>query len=92
VRLALLAFLAAAAPAWAQAPAEKEPVRKPLNLDLDDAMRSQPVIRFGPAAEKKEAGSSLPGLGADARKMEAAPERSDSPRRPYPQDTEMQNR
>jgi len=89
MRIALLA-LAAALPALAQAPAEKEP-RRPLNLNLEDAMRSQPVIQFGPPPEKKDTGATLPGLGADARKIEAGPARPDS-RTPFPKDSEMQDR
>ena len=93
MRLALTTLLVAAAPVAAQtpAPADNEP-RKPLNLRLDDAMRSQPVIQFGsPPATKKEAESGLPSLGSDARKMETGPARPDS-RSPIPKDSEMQNR
>ena len=92
MKLLACALLIAAAPVAAQTPpAEKEP-RRPLNLNLDDAMRSQPVIQFGPPpATKKEAEGGLPSLGSDARKMEAGPARPDS-RSPIPKDSEMQNR
>ena len=91
MRIAPLLLLVAL-PALAQAPADKEPPRRPLNLNLDDAMRSQPVIQFGPPpATKKEAEGGLPSLGSDARKMEAGPARPDS-RSPIPKDSEMQNR
>ena len=85
MRRALIALMLVAAPAAAQAPAEKEPPRQPLNLNLEDAMRSQSVIQFGPAPKGKEPEGGLPSLGSDARKMEAAPARSDS-RTPYPKD------
>jgi hypothetical protein len=90
VRLLLLVLVLAAGPVAAQTAAEKEP-RKPLNLDLDDAMRAQPVIRFGPPPAAKEAERGLPSLGSEARKMEPGPADADS-RRPFPKDSEMQNR
>jgi hypothetical protein len=93
MRLALIALLLAAAPAAAQAPAPKEDEpRKPLNLNLDDAMRAQPVIRFDPPPEKKDAAGSLPGLGSDARKMDAGRPVNPESRSPFPKDSEMQNR
>ena len=83
MRILACVLLVAVAPAAA----DDEP-RKPLNLRLDDAMRSQPVIQFGPPpATKKEAESGLPALGSDARKVEAGPSRPDS-RAPYPTDSE----
>ena len=89
MRSLLLGVLVAAAPVAAQTtpPADTQP-RKPLNLRLDDAMRSQPTITFGPGQAAKEEQSVLPALGSDARRIEPTTTRSQSSSSPFPKDTE----
>jgi hypothetical protein len=93
--LAACALLAATDAALAQAPATtpspapapQQPPAEPgpsLNLKLEDpALSARPPIRFGPAEQES---SSLPSLGADARRVEELP-RSQSRTSSYPPDT-----
>jgi hypothetical protein len=92
------ALLAAAGPAASQASAPapsaestpaKPPERPVLNLKLEEPVRGQPRITFGPRDGKGEQrpADTLPSLGGNPSTAYERPLKTDSPGSPFPKDT-----
>ena len=90
------ALLATAQPAAAQTPAPSEASppaksseRPVLKLKLDEPLRSEPRITFGPreGAPQQRPVNTLPSLGGDSAAAFDRPVSADSPSSPFPKDT-----